>query len=251
MHHAISATGNDELTTLSQNVENMRESMLVNISKEREARAANTELITSMSHDIRTPLTVLLGYIDVMKLEEDPGSMKSYIKAAEQTALRLKDLSDDMFKYFLVSGEGAPAVSIASYDAKTLLEQMLYEHVLLLSEQGYDIAFEMPDIASGSMSIRTDAPYTMRIIDNLFSNIRKYADRSKPITLSAVREGDKLKVSFENSVAKDANEAESSGIGMKPSRRIAELLGLGFAYREEGNIFRTEVEFPIEISSNQ
>ena len=69
MSHRITCTGNDEISTLSRNVEDMRHSILDNLEKERAARTANTELITAMSHDIRTPLTVLLGYIDMLKTE--------------------------------------------------------------------------------------------------------------------------------------------------------------------------------------
>ena len=81
--------------------------MLENLEKEHAALEANKELITAMSHDIRTPLTVLLGYIDIMKLNAPEGDdMRQYIEASERTALRLKKMSDDMFGYFLVYGGG-------------------------------------------------------------------------------------------------------------------------------------------------
>ena len=98
--------GDNELAELTRNVEEMRSSMMHSLQKEKEAINANTELITSMSHDIRTPLTVLLGYLDVMKNTTDDDGMMEYIKASEITAIRLKELSDDMFRYFLVFGDG-------------------------------------------------------------------------------------------------------------------------------------------------
>ena len=107
---------------------------------------ANAELVTSMSHDIRTPLTVLLGYLNVMKLRAPDEEMMSYINASEKTALRLKKLSDDMFSYFLLFGGGATEVDMQEYDAYTLFDQMLSEHVLLLREQGYNVELDIADI---------------------------------------------------------------------------------------------------------
>ena len=93
---------NNELSALGRNVEQMRSSMIESLEKEKQAIDANTELITSMSHDIRTPLTVLMGYLDIMKSSTDDAVMQDYIRASEVTCMRLKALSDDMFGYFLV-----------------------------------------------------------------------------------------------------------------------------------------------------
>ena len=77
----ITADGEDEITGLCTDVEYMRSSMLENIEKERAALDANRDLITAMSHDIRTPLTVLLGYLDIMKLNAPDGDMQQYSSA--------------------------------------------------------------------------------------------------------------------------------------------------------------------------
>ena len=140
MSHRITCTGNDEISTLSRNVEDMRHSILDNLEKERAARTANTELITAMSHDIRTPLTVLLGYIDMLKNYEGcDETVKSYVGATESTAMRLKELADDMFKYSLDFGVADSEITLEEYDAKVLMEQMLYEHLILLTESGNNL----------------------------------------------------------------------------------------------------------------
>ena len=163
MTYSIRSRGSDEISRLSSQVENMRSSILENLEREREVRAANEELITSMSHDIRTPLTVLLGYIDVMKMHPHDEAMGEYIKATEATALRLKKLSDDMFGYFLVFGDRAIEANIQDYDGRTLLSQMLDEHILLLHENGYSVSYEEGSGLDG-VSIMTDAPKAMRLI---------------------------------------------------------------------------------------
>ena len=139
MQHEIVAQGKDEISKLSSDVENMRSYILENLEKERLALNANAELITAMSHDIRTPLTVLFGYLDMMKLHSTDEVMQGYIKASENTAVRLKKLSDDMFNYFLVFGADRTKLNIEEYDARTLVEQLLAEHILLLSEQGWTV----------------------------------------------------------------------------------------------------------------
>lgn len=243
MHHQVVSTGRDEIAVLSTNVEQMRLSLLENIRKEREAMDANTELITSMSHDIRTPLTVLLGYIDIMKLHASDGVMQSYLNASEKTALRLKELSDDMFRYFLVFGNKELEVDIQDYDAATLLEQLLSDHIQLLRENGYAMTANAVGRVSGC--VRTDAPKLARIIDNLFSNLRKYADPDAGISLTVEEEAEVLQLRFTNAIRRSGEEAESNGIGLRTCQRIAEAIGISFTCGEQGDSYHTELRLPL------
>lgn len=243
--YVIRSKGRDELSKLSANVENMRSSIIENLEREKEARSANEELITSMSHDIRTPLTVLLGYFDVMKLHNEDETMGGYIKASENMALRLKKLSDDMFNYFLVFGNRADGVEMVRYDAKTLLSQMLDEHILLLCENGFSVELTgTEDLASAE--IETDAPKMARIIDNIFSNLYKYSDASEPIKIPVGISDGELTVSFINKIKQSADDVESNRIGLKTCSKIAALLGVRFEYGEDGGYYRSTISFPIE-----
>lgn len=236
MDHEIVATGYDEITKLSYDVDNMRLSMLKNLEKEREALQMNTELITSMSHDIRTPLTVLMGYVDIMKSGLPPEEMEEYILASEKTVQRLKKLSDDMFKYFRAFGRGGEDITMEEYDAPTLFEQMLSEHVLLLTESGYNVRYDIEPLLAEQLIVRTDAPHLMRIIDNIFSNIYKYADAEKEVSIIGAREGELAVFEFSNTVAKD-NKAESSKVGLKTCKRLSEYILNSFEYGVEDDIF--------------
>ena len=230
MRHVIKSKGKDEISRLSVNVDNMRESMIKNFEKEREALDANTALITSMSHDIRTPLTVLLGYIDVMqnKTQED-SEMQEYLKAAESTAMRLKKLSDDMFSYFLVFGGKELEIKMESYDAATLIDQMLFEHVTLMQESGYKVEFSglNYDALSGAV-VCTDAQKLIRIFDNVFSNIYKYADKYSPVSITAAETDDSIAISFTNVISKSTSKVESNGIGLKTCKKLGEYINAGF-----------------------
>jgi signal transduction histidine kinase len=236
LEHPIVATGVDEITKLSYDIDNMRSSMLKNIEKEREALQMNTELITSMSHDIRTPLTVLMGYMDIMKSNLPPEEMKEYILASEKTVQRLKQLSDDMFKYFRAFGKGAEGITMEEYDATTLFEQLLTEHVLLLAESGYKVNYNIYELMDGKSIVRTDAPHMMRIVDNIFSNIYKYAEIDEEVSIVGRREGNLAIFEFKNTVTKNKT-AESSKVGLKTCKRLASYILNSFEWGEENGMF--------------
>lgn len=235
----ITADGKDEIGELAVNVESMRSSIVENYKREKEALDANTALITSMSHDIRTPLTVLLGYMDVMRAHADGDErMQEYIKAAESTAMRLKKLSDDMFGYFLVFGGKKLSAEIEKYEAETLIEQMLTEHILLIRESGYTL--ELCGFDSGVLSgksVLADANSLVRIFDNAFSNLYKYADKEKPIKIELSADPCNIIIKFSNYIRKDGEKVESNGIGLKTCVKLAEMMNAKFEYGGDENIY--------------
>ena len=239
MSHSIHIKGRDEISKLSSDVENMRTVILQTLESERRARTANTELVTSMSHDIRTPLTVLIGYLDIMKTHSQDEVMDEYIKSSEKTAMRLKELSDDMFRYLLVFGNSAKPCELEEYDCETLVGQLISEHILLLRENGYDVRATSDDISK--MSILTSAPDLMRIVDNIFSNIRKYADIQSPVHIGISVEEDKIIISFSNHISNESTLAESTGIGLKTCAKIAELISCEFSYTKSDDAFESRI----------
>lgn len=252
MNYKIVSEGADEISNLSGQVEQMRQKMLGHIKSEQEAREANTELVSSISHDIRTPLTVLMGYIEMMKAHSEGDEvMDGYIAATESTALRLKHLSDDMFKYSLAFGDTKKAIKLEEYDALTVFEQLFAEHFVLMREMGYDIRIEATEgkIKAGS-TISTDAPNLMRIIDNIFSNLRKYADINYPITFKYGVENGILIMECSNTILKDTGGAESNGIGLKTCRRLAPLVAKSFEYVKRDDTFICRLAIEIKEPNN-
>jgi hypothetical protein len=238
MTHTISGNGRDEIAVLSENVEDMRQSIIDKLNKERQIKEANNELVTSISHDLRTPLTVLMGYIDMMKNHKDcNGELKEYVIASENTALRLKRLSDDMFKYSLAFGDQDNGIKLESYDARTLLDQLLSEHMLLLTESGFDVRRKILGKSFDGMTVCTDAPNLMRIIDNIFSNLSKYADREYPIEFTIERNGMAVTFESKNKIRAEATAVESNGIGLKTCTRLSKTISDGFHYEEQNGYF--------------
>ena len=240
MNHKVVCEGEDEIARLSTNVETMRNSLIESIKKERDAREANTELVTSMSHDIRTPLTVLMGYLEMMKERVDRDDVLSgYVEASEKTAIRLKELSDDMFKYALAFGDAGKGIKLEKYEAQTLILQLLSEHLVLLTERGFTHTLtSIPSFEEGDMLL-TDPPNLMRIIDNIFSNLYKYADSSEPVEISVLRRDEAAVISFKNKIKKNTEGAESNGIGIKTCKRLASFVLDGFEYKNDGEYYST------------
>ncbi len=247
MNHAITPKGYDDIAKLAANVETMRITILENLRKEQEARDANTDLITSLSHDIRTPLTVMLGYLEMMKDRTDDAELTKYIDITENTAMRLKQLSDDMFKYFLAFGNTEEQIAKEEYDAATLLEQMLSEHLLLLGESGYQVELSENISLSAETRVLTDADNLMRIIDNIFSNFYKYADKSYPISVDIKQIGDVIALEFNNRILEDTRGAESNRIGLKTCARLAEFVTDSFEYHASEGVFTTRITLKLVL----
>ncbi len=246
INHPVAVGGDDEIARLSMDIEYMRNSMLENIKKERAALDSNKELITAMSHDIRTPLTVLLGYLDIMKQSASDDTMLGYIDASEKTALRLKSMSDDMFRYFLAYG-GAIDVEMDRYDADTLIDQLMSGYIFLLREQGYDVKYNLementPPI--GNKVLYTDPSQLTRIVENVFSNLLKYADKEKPITVDILADTDELTIKVVNYVLKNPDESLKNGIGLKTCMKIASAMDIRLSAFESDGIYETVICIP-------
>ena len=242
LEHTLSQSGNDEISLLARDVESMRDAIVDNMTRERRAWEANAGLITAMSHDVRTPLTVLLGYLDLIEMQNDGSVNEEYIASCRENALRLKNLSDDMFSYFLVFGRGGEELSMSRVDAKVLVEHVISEYTLLLSENGY--TFEISgDVPSVSVSI--DDRYFRRVIDNIFSNIMKYADVNSPIWLGVKQDGDGLTFYCKNKTRTDKDMPESNGIGLRTCSKMMEEMGGRLSFGESNGVFEIAITLPV------
>ena len=131
--------GRDEISQLTASVEQMRLSLLRKTSEEQRALQQNSDLITAMSHDIRNPLTALLGYLDLAKNGQyrSEEELQSFLDAAYGKAEQLKTLTDELFRYSLLFGCKELPMQMESYDARLLLEQLLGESRVQLQQQGF------------------------------------------------------------------------------------------------------------------
>ena len=238
----ITTRGEDELSQLASEMDAMRFAVIERMSGERRAWEANSELITAISHDIRTPMTSLLGYLELLNEGSgNPDSRRQFAESAYSKALELKDLTDELFKYFLVFGRSDLKLDTDRFDARLLLEQLLGEAEFDLADAGFTVQRHE---FSGDAEIVADPLYLKRVVDNLVSNAKKYADRAEPIVLlSELRDG-ALTVCVSNRVAQGSPRVESTKIGLRTCEKIMDAMHGRFETRRENDHFAAEFTLP-------
>ena len=236
----------DEIGALAEDIDQMRSSIMERMNSERAAQEANNQLITSMSHDIRTPLTSLIGYLDIISGHKykNEQELQKYIGSCSDKAVQLKDLSDKLFQYFLVYNNEDKGRELEELDAGILFQQFMIEHISELTQYGYEV--ELTDEIPENVMIDTDTSAMQRLFDNLFSNIMKYADQSYPIIITAEIIENQIKIILKNHITEDAGKVESTKIGVKTCKKIVGDLGGTFRALEEDNVYKTIILLPIK-----
>lgn len=244
LSHEIPVFGNDELSLLAREIDDMRRSILELVNSEREALSSNNSLVTTMSHDLRTPMTALIGYLELLKNSEykDENQRQMFTESAYKKSMELKALTDELFRYFIVFGGEAEPPRLLEYNASILLDQLLGERIIELRLDGYNVRvmrFQKP------CSIKADILSLKRIFDNIFSNIRKYAEPSRPVAIIFETIDDKyISVCFSNSIKKELIQLERNRIGLKSCSKIAEQLGGRFKTAVDAEHFAAELIMP-------
>ena len=239
----ITPQTSDEIGQLALDVDAMRLSIIDKLQREEEAWKANSQLITAISHDVRTPLTALLGYLEIVSDEGlSPEERSSYLEVCKNNALRLKGLTDELFGFFLVFGKPKPDQEPEEFDAVTLLEQVLLEHEMDLSQQGFRVETSDDPITG---KLRVDLGHFRRIFDNLFSNVRKYADPAFPVAITCRCDRDELTVSIRNHIRQSATRVESNRIGLQTCNKLVAAMGGEFNQSRTKETFTVEVLLPL------
>ena len=235
----------DEIGELALDVDTMRLSIIDKLQREEEAWKANSQLITAISHDVRTPLTALMGYLEILSDETlSPEERSAYLEVCKNNAQRLKSLTDELFGFFLVFGKPRPDQVLEEFDAVTLLEQVLLEHEMDLSQRGFQVEASADAITG---RLRVDLGHFRRIFDNLFSNVRKYADPAYPITISQKMDRDELIVTISNHIKLSSPRVESNRIGLQTCHKLVEAMGGEFNQSRTKDTFTVEVLLPLHL----
>ena len=241
----LQATGDDELARLTESVESMRKSILKKTADQQQALKQNQDLISAMSHDIRNPLTALLGYLDLIQSGQyrSQEEMKSYLDAAYSRAVQLKQLTDELFRYSLVFGAQELPIQLETFDAAALLDQMVGEGIVMLEQKGYTVRRAVQPV---SCNIRVDVSYFKRVLDNLADNICKYADPKKPVSVLVAQEGGMLSICESNYILKDPGQVESNRIGLRICEKVMQQMGGTFARTQTADVFTVTLTLPTQ-----
>lgn len=240
----VTVNGTDELGVLALGIDQMRRSILAHQSAEAQMRSANSQLVTAMSHDLRTPLTSLLAYLELMERGKYSGTeqLRHFISQSLGKALQIKNMADKLFEYFLVYSSEWEPVELESADADQVLQQFWGEYAFSLENEGFAVRTDFSPL-NGRLQINLDL--LRRAFDNLYSNISKYADPAQPVELAYFREGEHVRLTLLNRISPQRNRQESTNIGLSTCSRILQYHDGTFQAEEADGLFSVTVTLPL------
>ncbi len=233
LDHPITVQGEDELTTLAGCLDSMRVTLRSQQQQEAEAAAKVKNLITEMSHDLRTPLTTLLLYTEILRSHKyDSEEQKNdYLAKIDAKARQVKQLSDNLFEYALVTRDMVVTLDPPAHFSQ-IFEEPLTDMIDNLQQRGFVCALEL---GSDDPILTVKGQYVRRILDNITSNAIKYADPQQEITIRFVREENRVGLTFRNKTLPVPPSAESTKVGLTSMETMMEKMnGVFCAEQNEG-----------------
>jgi len=257
----INIMGKDELTLLAQNINFMSNELENQFQHEREIEKGKNELITNVSHDLRTPLTSLIGYLDLLKKGNYSDSEKynEYLEITYLKSQRLKLLIDELFEYTRLSNPNIN-LNLCEVDMSDLLQQIVGEYIPIFEKEKLNVIKSIEVKAP----VLIDIEQVVRVYENLFTNTIKFSMKPSELQISLQVKGNyvifKIMNQVEEKPSKDLNSLferfytgdkarvsnQGGGLGLAISKRIVELHN-GKIYAEYDNEFLSiTVEYPLK-----
>lgn len=233
LEHAVTVQGDNELGMLAEELEQMRAALFYHRQKEQEMIRQNKEMITGLSHDLRTPLTKILLYTEIIQNGRcsNPAQEWQYLDRIREKGMQMKQISEHLLKYSLAQKENvAPQVREESF--KAAFYERFSECVEYLTTQGFQVEtrMEWKDDAVSVVDLYLD-----RIIDNIVSNICKYANPTHPVELALIEQPGFVGFTVKNERLLHADQVESNGVGLGAVRTMMQQMG-GICSVEEAEL---------------
>lgn len=229
------------------------------VQEQMRAERMKTELITNVSHDIKTPLTSIVNYVDLLKKEDIPSpAAREYITVLDRQSKRLKKLTEDLVEASKASS-GALPVDLQPTDVSVLFSQITGEYQDRLADCHLTLVTQPP---AGQPVVLADSKLLSRVMDNLVSNICKYAMPETRVYVSGVTADGQMTMSFKNVSRAELNispdelmerfvrgdtsrHTEGSGLGLSIARSLVQLMGGTFRLSIDADLFRADVTLPL------
>ena len=240
LNYRVQQKSEDELGSLAGNINHMAKELQHKIEEERKAEKTKNELITNVSHDLRTPLTSIMGYLRLLKDKryDNPAQLEEYVNISYGKAEKLKSLIEDLFEYTKLTGDTIKLNrQVVSLDE--MLEQLMDELVPVCEENDLTLVKTFPP---EKVMVHVDVDKTVRVFENLLMNAIKYSDKPGTIQIRLLKAGNKVTVTIENKgepipqedlhnlferffrVEKSRSEATGgSGLGLAIAKNIIDL----------------------------
>ena len=217
-----------------------------------------TELITNVSHDIKTPLTSIINYVDLLSHEDIPeGNAAEYVEVLQRQSARLKKLTDDLVEASKASTGNLP-VAPEQLDLGVLVDQIQGEYSDRLTEKNLEFVVSKPD---NPVFVQADPRHLWRVLDNLMTNILKYALPGTRVYLSLEHDDNSPTLCLRNISAEPLNvhpeelterfvrgdsarSTEGSGLGLAIAASLCKLQNIEMNLAIDGDLFKVTLTFP-------
>ena len=235
----IEVRGQDELAELCSSINNMSLELREKIDNEKKIEQNKNELITNVSHDLRTPLTSILGYVDLLKQNgfEDKEKFVEYISIIDERSKSLNTLINELFEYTKLNSHDIK-LNYSTVEIGSLVEQLSGEYSLIFKKEGLELISEIPE---EDIFVDIDIQMIVRALENLLINAKKYSVRNSQVLVKLLQESNDIVISVENKVEnisqddldnlferfykvdKARKTGDSTGLGLSIVKRVVEL----------------------------
>lgn len=245
------------LGKIAHNINNMKEGYKRSLEEQVKSERLKTELITNVSHDLKTPLTSIINYIDLLKKEDlSKDEVNAYISVLDRKSERLKSLIEDLFEASKMSS-GAVELNIEKIDVTALLKQSIAEFEEKITKSSLELKFKYDN---NKTYANLDGKKTWRVFENLINNIIKYSQPNTRVYIDLIETDTKIIITMKNishyemdftsdeiferfKRGDKARNTEGSGLGLAIAKSIVELQGGNLNINIDGDLFKVIIEF--------
>ena len=236
----LEVRGKDELAELCININYMSKELKDKFEYERDLEKTKSELISNISHDLRTPLTPIIAYLDILKNKKFSTKEEEmeYLNSSYNLSIKLKKLMDELFEYTKLSSEEV-VLEFVEVDICPILNQILGEYAPMLESKGLKVVTQISDT---ELPVKIDVEKMVRVFENILSNAEKYSSKPSDMIVKVENTEDNIVISFSNKgehipqdklnklfekfyrvdISRSSN-VEGSGLGLAISKRIIDL----------------------------
>lgn len=235
---------------------NIQKGFKAAVEEEVKSQRMKTELISNVSHDLKTPLTSIIAYVDLLKGEEDEEKRKAYLETLERKSQRLKHLIEDLFEVSKAT-TGNINLNIMDVDISYLMKQVVLELDDKINEAGLDMRLSLPE---EKVILPLDGQRTYRVFENLIINVVKYALPNSRVYIDIKEGRENIDVIIKNISADEitfnineisdrfvrgdkSRNTEGSGLGLAIVKSFVELQGGKFHIEVDGDLFKAIISF--------
>ena len=256
LNYKIEEKKKGHLRELAHDINNIKEGLRKSVENEMKSENMKTELITNVSHDLKTPLTSIINYIDLLKRENiEPENARDYVSILDKKSQRLKILIEDLFEASKAAS-GAMELNITRIDIGQLLKQALGENDERFKDSNLEVKLNIPD---DKVFINGDGKRLYRVFENLISNIVKYSLSNTRVYIDMFKENNEVTIIMKNISAYElsfdtdeitnrfkrgdaSRSTEGSGLGLAIAKSIIELHNGSFKIEADGDLFKSIIK---------